>query len=75
MNLTVLGAGAWGTALAVHASAAQPTRLWARDAGAGRADALAARNDRYLPDIALPPALQITRRFRRRARATRAAGW
>src|SRR5450755_3768067 len=32
MNLTVLGAGAWGTALATHSSALQPTRLWARDA-------------------------------------------
>ena len=32
MNVTVLGAGAWGTALAVHAAAAHPTRLWARDA-------------------------------------------
>ena len=60
MNVTVLGAGAWGTALAVHAAAAHATRLWARDAGAGGADALGcARNARYLPEIALPPALQV----------------
>jgi glycerol-3-phosphate dehydrogenase (NAD(P)+) len=33
MKIAVLGAGAWGTALAVAASAAgQAVRLWARDA-------------------------------------------
>ena len=32
MNLTVLGAGAWGTALAASACLRQPTQLWARDA-------------------------------------------
>ena len=31
MNVTILGAGAWGTALAVHASTEHATRLWARD--------------------------------------------
>ncbi|MEP7301787.1 MAG: NAD(P)H-dependent glycerol-3-phosphate dehydrogenase [Caldimonas sp.] len=63
MNLTVLGAGAWGTALAVHASAAQPTRLWARDAGQAAQMRSLRRNARYLPGIALPPALQITSDF------------
>ncbi|HEY4959089.1 MAG TPA: hypothetical protein VII31_14865, partial [Caldimonas sp.] len=32
MNITVLGAGAWGTALAVHVAPLHATRLWARDA-------------------------------------------
>jgi len=31
MNLAVLGAGAWGTALAVTLSAAHRVTLWARD--------------------------------------------
>ena len=63
MNLTVLGAGAWGTALASHASAAHSTRLWARDpAQAARMRSLR-RNARYLPEVALPPALQVTSDF------------
>ncbi|MGZ5216752.1 MAG: NAD(P)H-dependent glycerol-3-phosphate dehydrogenase [Caldimonas sp.] len=63
MNLTVLGAGAWGTALAVHASAAHATRLWARDAGQAAQMRSLRRNARYLPEIALPPALQVTSDF------------
>ncbi|MDQ2736063.1 MAG: NAD(P)-dependent glycerol-3-phosphate dehydrogenase [Pseudomonadota bacterium] len=63
MNLTVLGAGAWGTALAVHASAAQPTRLWARDRAQAAKMRSLRRNAKYLPDIALPPALHISSDF------------
>jgi len=59
MNVTVLGAGAWGTALAVHAAAAHPTRLWARDAEQAARLRSARRNARYLSEIVLPPALQI----------------
>jgi glycerol-3-phosphate dehydrogenase (NAD(P)+) len=63
MNLTVLGAGAWGTALAVHASASHPTRLWARDAAQVAQMRSLRRNPRYLPEVALPPALQVTSDF------------
>lgn len=63
MNLTVLGAGAWGTALAVHASARHAVRLWARDAGQIARMRSLRRNARYLPEIALPPALQVTADF------------
>lgn len=59
MNVTVLGAGAWGTALAVHAALAQPTRLWARDAEQAARLRSTRRNLRYLPQVVLPPALQI----------------
>ncbi|HEY3634813.1 MAG TPA: NAD(P)H-dependent glycerol-3-phosphate dehydrogenase [Caldimonas sp.] len=59
MNVTVLGAGAWGTALAVHAVAAHPTRLWARDAEQVARMRSVRRNAHYLPEIVLPPALQI----------------
>ena len=55
MNVTVLGAGAWGTALAVHAAAAHPTRLWARDAEQAARLRSARRNARYLPEVVLPP--------------------
>lgn len=59
MNLTVLGAGAWGTALAVHASASNPTWLWSRDprhAGELRGSR---RNERYLPSVELPASLHV----------------
>jgi len=59
MDITVLGAGAWGTALAVHAAAIQPTWLWARDPIQAAQLLSSRRNDRYLPDVALPPALAI----------------
>jgi glycerol-3-phosphate dehydrogenase (NAD(P)+) len=64
MKLIVLGAGAWGTALAVGACsnpvAKHHVTLWARDPG--QADILGQQreNQRYLPGIALPPALHIS---------------
>jgi glycerol-3-phosphate dehydrogenase (NAD(P)+) len=63
MNLTVLGAGAWGTALAVHASATHATRLWARDPGHAAELDSSRRNDRYLPAIDLPQSLRIDADF------------
>ena len=59
MNLTVLGAGAWGTALAASACTRQPTRLWARDAVQAEAMRRERCNRRYLPDAALPGELHI----------------
>ncbi|MGE0097102.1 MAG: NAD(P)H-dependent glycerol-3-phosphate dehydrogenase [Hydrogenophaga sp.] len=64
MNIVVLGAGAWGTALAVGAAAQEgefrQVSLWARDAR--QADEMRTRreNHRYLPGVALPPNLAIT---------------
>jgi glycerol-3-phosphate dehydrogenase (NAD(P)+) len=65
MNLTVLGAGAWGTALAVVASARHPTWLWARDAGQAAQMREQRRNARYLGEVTLPPSLQIGTDFNR----------
>jgi len=65
MNLTVLGAGAWGTALAVHACGAHPTVLWARDAAQAAQMQAARRNTRYLDGIDLPVGLAITADFER----------
>ena len=59
MNVTVLGAGAWGTALAVHAAAAHATRLWARDVEQAARLRSTRRNARYLAPIVLPPSLQV----------------
>ncbi len=60
MNLSVLGGGAWGTALAVSASARHATRLWARDADQVAHMRSMRRNARYLGDVVLPPALQVS---------------
>ena len=60
MNLTVLGAGAWGTALAASACLRQPTQLWARDAAQAAAMQRERCNARYLPDAPLPAALTIS---------------
>jgi glycerol-3-phosphate dehydrogenase (NAD(P)+) len=59
MKILVIGAGAWGTALAVSAAARHEVLLWARDAAQARAMRQARENHRYLPGVALPPALQV----------------
>ncbi|CAN7600563.1 MULTISPECIES: NAD(P)H-dependent glycerol-3-phosphate dehydrogenase [unclassified Variovorax] len=59
MKICVLGAGAWGTALAVNAAGRHPVTLWARDAAQAEAMSAARENQRYLPGIALPPSLTI----------------
>lgn len=63
MNLTVLGAGAWGTALAINASARHATVLWARDAQQVERMQAEGRNERYLPGVPLPGSLQIDSDF------------
>ena len=65
MNLTVLGAGAWGTALAVSACTRHPTLLWARDAAQAEHMTSARSNARYLPEVALPSALRVSADFER----------
>lgn len=59
MNLTVLGAGAWGTALAVSVCTRHATRLWARDAAQAAQMRETRRNRVYLPDVELPAALAV----------------
>ncbi len=57
--LAVLGAGAWGTALAAVLSSRHRVTLWARDPEQAKAIAAVRRNERYLPEITLPDSLQI----------------
>jgi glycerol-3-phosphate dehydrogenase (NAD(P)+) len=59
MKICVLGAGAWGTALAVSAASRHAVTLWARDAAQYAAMSAARQNARYLPGIALPAALRL----------------
>ena len=61
MKIAVLGAGAWGTALAMAASAAgHAVMLWARDPQQARDLQRERCNTRYLPEVPLPAALVIT---------------
>ncbi|MEY8875634.1 MAG: NAD(P)H-dependent glycerol-3-phosphate dehydrogenase [Leptothrix sp. (in: b-proteobacteria)] len=60
MHITVLGAGAWGTALAARAALVHPTVLWGRDAAQVATLVETGRNARYLPDLQLPAALRCT---------------
>ena len=57
--MAVIGAGSWGTALAIQcARAGDPTRLWGRDAALVESMRRARRNARYLPDAEFPPSLE-----------------
>ncbi len=60
MKIAVLGAGAWGTALAAAAATRHEVLLWARDATQAHAIAATRRNGRYLPGIDLPAELAVT---------------
>ncbi len=58
--IVLLGAGSWGTALAVQfARAGRPTVLWGRAEDDPAELARARRNERYLPGVDFPPALAI----------------
>src|SRR4051812_4098918 len=60
MRISVLGAGAWGTALAIAAARRHRVLLWARDAAQAQQMAVDRRNERYLPHALWPEQLAIT---------------
>ncbi len=58
--MTVIGAGSWGTALAILlAREGHPTQLWGRDPAQRDLMRAARRNARYLPEAVFPESLQI----------------
>ncbi len=58
--IAVLGAGSWGTALAIQlARAGRPTRLWGRDAAQLALLSRDRTNQRYLPGALFPEALVL----------------
>ena len=61
-SIAVLGAGAWGSALAAHLCRRPDVHvtLWGRDAAQVRALADRRANDKYLPGVLLPDALGVT---------------
>src|SRR5690242_4824326 len=59
--VAVLGAGSFGTALAVHlARLERPTTLWGRNAAHLKHLGEARENTEYLPGVRFPQTLQIT---------------
>ncbi len=60
MKMSVLGAGAWGSALAISLAPRHQLTLWARDAQQVKAMQSSRSNPRYLPDMPFPEALQLT---------------
>ena len=66
MDILVIGAGAWGTALAVSAGARHRVTLWARDPAQAADIASRRENLHYLPGCRLPDGVVV---------ASPAGGW
>ncbi len=62
-NITVLGAGAWGTAVAIALAARHDVLLWGRDGAAMDAMAASRDNVHYLPGFTLPASMTVTGDF------------
>jgi glycerol-3-phosphate dehydrogenase (NAD(P)+) len=59
-QIGVIGAGAWGTTLAVMLAAAErPVTIWAHTADANEQLAVDRENRRYLPGVVLPPNVRV----------------
>lgn len=70
--VAVLGAGSWGTALAIQfARNHRAVRLWGRDRALLASMAQSRRNERYLPSAPLPDSLQIEPELSRALRGAR----
>ena len=60
MKIAVLGAGAWGTALAIALANSHALRLWARSPTQAASLASSRENRRYLPGFLVPASVEIT---------------
>lgn len=60
MNISILGAGAWGTALAMSLAERHSVMLWGRDAAVMQAAQEARENAAYLPGFRFPDGLQLS---------------
>jgi glycerol-3-phosphate dehydrogenase (NAD(P)+) len=63
MKIAVLGAGAWGSALAVHFAVRHDVTLWTRSEAHAHAMASERQNVRYLPGVSLPAGLGLEYRL------------
>ena len=60
MNITILGAGAWGTALGIHfAKHNHQIAMWTHNAEHAQAMQQSRENERYLPNFRLPDNLNV----------------
>src|SRR2546425_12688522 len=71
MQLAVLGAGAWGTAISCVLGARMAVTLWARDAAQAATIGATRRNERYLPGFELPSTVKVTADLGEAARGAR----
>lgn len=70
--ISIIGAGAWGTALAVLlGTGGVPVLLWCRRAELADRLHCTRRNEAYLPGIRLPDSVEVTARLERAADASR----
>ena len=59
-QIGIIGAGAWGTTLAVMLAAAErPVTIWAHSAEANEQLAIDRENRRYLPGVVFPPNVRV----------------
>ncbi|MGB3722034.1 MAG: NAD(P)H-dependent glycerol-3-phosphate dehydrogenase [Pacificimonas sp.] len=63
MKLGIIGAGAWGTALAQVAAGGGPVRLWAREPDVVESILKRRENKTFLPSVSLSDAIQPTNDF------------
>jgi glycerol-3-phosphate dehydrogenase (NAD(P)+) len=63
MQISILGAGAWGTALSIALAERHQVLLWGRDSQTMRVAASRRENTAYLPGFTLPPNLGVTSDF------------
>ena len=66
-RIAVLGAGAWGTAIACALAARAEVSLWGRDAAQLAAIAQTRRNARYLPGAEIPAGVRVSAELPRAA--------
>jgi glycerol-3-phosphate dehydrogenase (NAD(P)+) len=59
VKIAVLGAGAWGTALAIQLADRHDVAIWVRDAQLCADIARTRVNARYLPEFSLPPGVRV----------------
>ena len=59
MKIAVLGAGAWGTGMALQLARRHEVQLWARAADVAESMQKTRVNARYLPGLPLPDAVQV----------------
>ncbi len=63
MNITIIGAGAWGTAMAIHLAERHSVVLWGRESDIVAEAEKTRKNEMGLPGFILPAALRLTPHF------------